>query len=123
MPLGRFFGRHLCACTAAVCATWLAIACQTVSGQERQPPARPSTSAKATDRPVSKTGIPTSTKATDAAPAAQAAATLAASSADSRLTFSFRYQPWQDVLDWFAQQAGLSLLMESPPPGTFNYSD
>jgi type II secretory pathway component GspD/PulD (secretin) len=27
------------------------------------------------------------------------------------------------VLDWFAEQAGLSLLMESPPPGTFNYTD
>ena len=26
-------------------------------------------------------------------------------------------------MDWFAQQAGLSLLMESPPPGTFNYTD
>jgi type II secretory pathway component GspD/PulD (secretin) len=39
------------------------------------------------------------------------------------LTFSFRYQPWQDVLDWFAEQAGLSLLMEGPPPGTFNYRD
>ncbi len=42
---------------------------------------------------------------------------------DVRLTFSFRYQPWQDVLDWFADQAGLSLLVESPPPGTFNYRD
>ena len=30
-----------------------------------------------------------------------------------RLKFSFRYQPWQDVLDWFADQAGLSLLMEA----------
>jgi type II secretory pathway component GspD/PulD (secretin) len=42
---------------------------------------------------------------------------------DTKLTFNFRYQPWQDVLDWFAEQAGLSLLIESPPPGTFNYSD
>jgi type II secretory pathway component GspD/PulD (secretin) len=44
-------------------------------------------------------------------------------SADGKLTFNFRYQPWPSVLDWFAEQAGLSLLMESPPPGTFNYSD
>jgi type II secretory pathway component GspD/PulD (secretin) len=43
--------------------------------------------------------------------------------AEERLTFNFRYQPWQDVLDWFAEQAGLSLLVESPPPGTFNYRD
>jgi len=42
---------------------------------------------------------------------------------DAKITFSFRYQPWQEVLDWFADQAGLSLLIESPPPGTFNYRD
>ena len=42
---------------------------------------------------------------------------------DGKLVFNFRYQPWQDVLDWFAEQAGLSLLLESPPPGTFNYRD
>jgi type II secretory pathway component GspD/PulD (secretin) len=39
------------------------------------------------------------------------------------LLFNFRYQPWQEVLDWFAEQADLSLLIESPPPGTFNYYD
>ncbi len=43
--------------------------------------------------------------------------------ADGRLRFSFRYAPWKDVLDWFAQQADLSLLLETPPSGTFNYSD
>lgn len=43
--------------------------------------------------------------------------------ADAKLRFSFRYQPWKDVLDWFAQQAGLSLVMEDPPKGTFNYTD
>jgi type II secretory pathway component GspD/PulD (secretin) len=42
---------------------------------------------------------------------------------DSKLRFQFRYQPWKDVLDWFAEQAGFSLVMDSPPPGTFNYSD
>jgi type II secretory pathway component GspD/PulD (secretin) len=42
---------------------------------------------------------------------------------DVRLTFSFRYQPWQEVLDWFAEQAGLSLVFETLPPGTFNYND
>lgn len=42
---------------------------------------------------------------------------------DGKLTFNFRYQPWQDVLDWFAQQADLSLVLESPPSGTFNYRD
>jgi type II secretory pathway component GspD/PulD (secretin) len=43
--------------------------------------------------------------------------------ADSKVRFQFRYQPWKDVLDWFAEQAGLSLVMDHPPPGTFNYSD
>ncbi len=40
-----------------------------------------------------------------------------------KLRFQFRFQPWKDVLEWFAQQADLSLIMDSPPPGTFNYSD
>ncbi len=44
-------------------------------------------------------------------------------SRDSKLSFNFRYQPWQDVLDWFANEADLSLVLESPPPGTFNYRD
>ncbi len=42
---------------------------------------------------------------------------------DGQLSFNFRYQPWKDVLDWFAQQADLSLVLESAPPGTFNYQD
>jgi len=40
-----------------------------------------------------------------------------------KLRFQFRFQPWKDVLDWFAQQADLSLVMDTPPSGTFNYSD
>jgi len=63
------------------------------------------------------------TPATTEAEAATAEKEPAPLSDDVRLTFSFRYQPWQDVLDWFADQAGLSLLVESPPPGTFNYRD
>jgi type II secretory pathway component GspD/PulD (secretin) len=42
---------------------------------------------------------------------------------ERKFTFNFRYQPWQEVLDWFAEQADLSLVLESPPPGTFNYHD
>ena len=44
-------------------------------------------------------------------------------SGEREFKFNFRYQPWQDVLDWFAEQADLSLVLESPPPGTFNYHD
>ena len=40
-----------------------------------------------------------------------------------RLRFQFRYQPWKDVLDWFADQNGLSLIAENMPKGTFNYTD
>lgn len=41
----------------------------------------------------------------------------------SKLSFNFREQPWPDVLDWFARQANLALVMDTKPPGTFTYSD
>ncbi len=40
-----------------------------------------------------------------------------------KIHFKFRYIPWKEVLASVADQAGLSLNMGSPPPGTFNYSD
>ena len=40
-----------------------------------------------------------------------------------KLRFNFRFQPWEDVLDWFARQADLSLVLDAPPPGTLNYTD
>lgn len=43
--------------------------------------------------------------------------------ARDQLRFSFRFQPWADVLNWFADRADLSLTLEAPPPGTFNYTD
>jgi hypothetical protein len=42
---------------------------------------------------------------------------------EKRLRFMFRYQQWKDVLQWLADQAEMSLVMDAPPPGTFNYSD
>ena len=39
------------------------------------------------------------------------------------LQFVFRYQPWEKVIQWFADESDLSLIMDSPPPGTFNYTD
>jgi hypothetical protein len=39
------------------------------------------------------------------------------------IRFNFRFQLWADVLEWFAEQADLSLVINNPPPGTFNYSD
>ncbi len=45
------------------------------------------------------------------------------SPSDGLLLFNFRHQPWEQVLHWFAEQADLSLVIDAPPPGTFNYSD
>lgn len=56
-------------------------------------------------------------------PAAEPVETPAASEKNGGLKFNFRYQPWEDVLNWFAQKAGFSLVMNAPPAGTFNYSD
>jgi type II secretory pathway component GspD/PulD (secretin) len=47
----------------------------------------------------------------------------AASVSDRRFMFNFANQPWKPVLEWYAKEAGLSLTIESPPPGTFNYND
>ncbi|NLY00812.1 MAG: hypothetical protein GXY83_32370, partial [Rhodopirellula sp.] len=43
--------------------------------------------------------------------------------AEPRLRFNFRFQRWADVMDWIAEQADLSLVVDAPPPGTFNYTD
>ena len=50
-------------------------------------------------------------------------AKLAALAETQKLRFNFRFQKWDDVLDWFARQAGLALVMDQPPPGPFTYSD
>lgn len=60
-------------------------------------------------------------KTTTAPPAAAKPAGV--DQANVKLKFNFRFQPWGEVLDWFAQQADLSLVMDAPPPGTLNYSD
>ncbi len=61
---------------------------------------------------------PAEATAPDKAPPAAAPAAT-----EPKLRFNFRFQRWSDVLEWFAQQAGLSLVLDAPPPGTFNYSD
>jgi len=42
---------------------------------------------------------------------------------DGKLYFNFKYERWKDVLEWFADQAQLSLNMDVPPDGTLNYTD
>jgi len=39
------------------------------------------------------------------------------------LVFNFHQQPWEDVLNWFADEADLSIQMQDPPQGTFSYRD
>jgi type II secretory pathway component GspD/PulD (secretin) len=59
----------------------------------------------------------------DELPVHNAVETAKPQAANGKLTINFRFQPWKEVIDWYAQQAGLSLVLESPPPGTFNYQD
>ncbi len=42
---------------------------------------------------------------------------------DGKLRFNSRMQPWRDVIEWFADQAQLSLYIDETPVGTFNYQD
>src|SRR3954451_8409584 len=110
--------RASCAISVVSCSLVFCVSGPNAFGQQQQAsrpaPGKPADGVKAQRAPAA---VPK--------PATQGAAptTIKPPSGDGRLTFSFRYQPWQQVLDWFAEQAGLSLLMESPPPGTFNYTD
>jgi type II secretory pathway component GspD/PulD (secretin) len=85
--------------------------------------AKPAAPAPADSKPAATASPESSKSKPDATAPAKPANPSPAPSVDGKLTFSFRYQPWQEVLDWFAEQAGLSLVMESSPPGTFNYTD
>ena len=42
---------------------------------------------------------------------------------DGKLRFSFYAAPWREVLEWFAERADLSLVVEVLPVGTFTYRD
>jgi hypothetical protein len=43
--------------------------------------------------------------------------------AGSGLRFQFDAAPWKEVLEWLAQQSGLSLAIETLPVGSFTYRD
>src|SRR4051794_7320743 len=109
--------RSFCAFLVAICSVVVCVSARDAFAQPQTRPLVPGKSAdasKAKPMPPANTKTPTKT----VAPSSSLSAT-----GDPQLTFSFRYQPWQQVLDWFAEQAGLSLLMDAPPPGTFNYTD
>lgn len=59
----------------------------------------------------------------EAAPEPTAGIAVVGQDGEPRIMFNCKYQPWEAVLEWFAEQAGFSLVMEGPPHGTFNYSD
>src|SRR4029077_12234690 len=40
-----------------------------------------------------------------------------------KMEFHFKNTPWPDVIQLFAERAGYSLVMQSPPSGRFNYDD
>jgi type II secretory pathway component GspD/PulD (secretin) len=40
-----------------------------------------------------------------------------------KVSFNFRYAPWEEVLKMFAEISGLTLDLVNEPPGTFNYYD
>ena len=40
-----------------------------------------------------------------------------------KFTINFKLAPWKDVIEFFAQQANLSLVTDGFPEGVFNYSD
>jgi type II secretory pathway component GspD/PulD (secretin) len=48
---------------------------------------------------------------------------FASLSPSQKLTFQFREMKWDDVLQWFAEQQDLTLVMDRTPPGVFTYSD
>lgn len=125
-------------------AAWRALAGLAVAAETPAPappvvpdaPAKPTTSeVVSTDAPADPPAEtepaapgPDAPPAPAAAPDAPPAEAVAADSpsdqqGEPRLRFNFNYHPWEDVLDWFAEQADLSLQIDYPPPGTFNYKD
>jgi type II secretory pathway component GspD/PulD (secretin) len=89
-----------------------------------EPPAKPD-AAPAVPAMKPAAGVAGDDFVRPADPAGESAAAPPATvkSADVKLKFNFVHQPWADVLTWFADEADLSLLMETPPTGTFNYRD
>ncbi|MCL2347399.1 MAG: hypothetical protein FWC50_03980, partial [Planctomycetaceae bacterium] len=42
---------------------------------------------------------------------------------EKTIRLNFKFQKWEDVLVWFADQVGMQLVMDAPPTGTFNFTD
>jgi type II secretory pathway component GspD/PulD (secretin) len=72
--------------------------------------------------PGSVPAVPASTPG-QPAPADSAPPVAVVVDGQKKLTFNFRFAPWELVLKWFAEQADLTLDLSATPPGTFNYYD
>jgi type II secretory pathway component GspD/PulD (secretin) len=92
----------------------------------------PAAIAPTTTVPVPTTLVPEATAPATTAPAATVSSTPAPSSPatgalakpeDGKLQFSFYATPWKEVLEWFAEQADLSLVIDVLPVGSFTYRD
>jgi type II secretory pathway component GspD/PulD (secretin) len=82
------------------------------------PPAVAATEAEKPAMPPSAVApVETEQAAMSAAPPTSAVA------AGGGLRFQFDAAPWKDVLEWLAQQSGLSLAIETLPVGSFTYRD
>lgn len=102
------------------------------SGESTSPAEPAGSGASKTEvSPTAESSVTSPASAAEASPAATAGQPSSltrpgegsSEAAERKLRFRFRFQPWKDVLDWFAEQADLSLVLETPPPGTFNYTD
>lgn len=91
-------------------------------GNAATPPRRP-------DVPIGSTTIvpgapiPGAAGATDAPAIISFGGEKAGGKKLEKMSFNFRYAPWQDVLKLFAEAAGLTLDLNDVPIGTFNYFD
>ncbi len=88
-------------------------------------PDKPETPSDPPETPAPPQPAPDSTPATDpeSDPEAEPAPRELKNLDEVELRFNFQYAAWKDVVEWLAEQADLSLLMDVVPPGTFNYSD
>ncbi len=84
--------------------------------EDPQPPQRDPAPSEA--GPVGNAEIPAA-GATDAAPSDNASIPVE----EVRLVLNFQGVPWPEAIKWLAEQADLSVQMDTVPPGTFSYRD
>lgn len=108
-------------------AAWQKLAGEVPAAAGAEPPAAPQPAAetpadpKEEPAPKDEPGDPSQSDNGKAVPIPQAV--IPNQPNDGKLKFNFRYQPWKDVLEWFAEQSDLSLVLDAAPQGTFNYQD